>query len=151
MLVSRETLSAEKHLEMSRAESVNGTTKVASTSKTTSQTVKYSKYLAQNAARWNSSRNTCHIWIPSATVYSRNHEALANRSTQQEMLCGTARLHLATTNLENMLRFMTTRAGIIPHLTNHSIRATTVTVLSAATIESPHIKAIIGHQCEASI
>ena len=46
---------------------------------------------------------------------------------------------------------MTTRAGIIPHLTNHSIRATTVTVLSAANIESRHIKAITGHQSEASI
>ena len=50
-----------------------------------------------------------------------------------------------------MLRFMTTRAGIIPHLTNHSIRATTVTVLSAANIERRHIKAITGQQSEASI
>ena len=46
---------------------------------------------------------------------------------------------------------MTTRAGIIPHLTNHSIRATAVTVLSAANIESRHIKAITGHKSEASI
>jgi len=46
---------------------------------------------------------------------------------------------------------MTTRAGIIPHLTNHSIRATTVTVLSAANIESRHIKAITGHQSKAII
>ena len=63
------------------------------------------------------------------------------------MLCGTARLN----TLDNMLRFMTTRAGIIPHLTNHSIRATTITVLSAANIENRHIKAITGHQSEASI
>ena len=53
--------------------------------------------------------------------------------------------------LDNMLHFMTTRAGIIPHLTNHSIRATTITILSAANIESRHIKAITGHQSEASI
>ena len=52
---------------------------------------------------------------------------------------------LGHNTLDNMLRFMTTRAGIIPHLTNHSIRATTVTVLSAANIESRHIKAITGH------
>ena len=38
-----------------------------------------------------------------------------------------------------------------PYLTNHSIRATTVTVLSAANYESRYIKAITGHQSEASI
>ena len=46
---------------------------------------------------------------------------------------------------------MTLRAGIQPYLTNHSIRATTVTVLSAANYESRHIKALTCHQSEASI
>ena len=50
-----------------------------------------------------------------------------------------------------MLRGMTSRAGIQPSLTSHSIRATTVTVLSATNYESQHIKAISGHQGEASI
>lgn len=81
---------------------------------------KYSKDLAQNAAQWNSSRNTCHIWIPSAAVYSRNHKARANRLTLQH--------------------FMKTRAGVIPHLTNHSIRATT--------IESRYINASIQSYCD---
>ena len=58
---------------------------------------------------------------------------------------------LGHNSLENMLRNMTSRAGIKPHLTNHSIRATTVTILSAANYESRHIKAITGHQSEASI
>ena len=58
---------------------------------------------------------------------------------------------LGHNTLDNMLCFMTTRAGIIPHLTNKSIRATTITVLSAANIESRDIKAITGHQSEASI
>lgn len=58
---------------------------------------------------------------------------------------------LGHNTIENMLRGMTTRAGIQPHLTNHSIRATTVTVLSAANYESRHIKAITGHRSEASI
>ena len=58
---------------------------------------------------------------------------------------------LGHNTLENMLRGMTSRAGIQPYLTNHSIRATTVTVLSAANYESRHIKAITGHQSEASI
>ena len=58
---------------------------------------------------------------------------------------------LGHNTLENMLRRMTSRAGIKPHLTNHSIRATTVTVLSAANIESRYIRAITGHQSEESI
>ena len=57
---------------------------------------------------------------------------------------------LGHNTFDNMLRFMTSRAGIKPHLTNHSIRATTITVLSAANIESRHIEAITGHQNEAS-
>ena len=47
---------------------------------------------------------------------------------------------LGHNSLENMLRNMTSRAGIQPYLTTHSIRATTVTVLSAANYESRHIK-----------
>ena len=52
---------------------------------------------------------------------------------------------------QGMLRAMTSRAGIQPYLTNHSIRATTVTVLSAENYESRHIKAKTGQQSEASI
>lgn len=58
---------------------------------------------------------------------------------------------LGHNTVENMLRGMTTRAGIQPYLTNHSIRATTVTILSAANYECRHIKAITGHRSEASI
>ena len=58
---------------------------------------------------------------------------------------------LGHNSLENRLRGMTSRGGIQPYLTNHSIRATTGTVLSAANYESWHIKAITGHQNEASI
>jgi len=50
-----------------------------------------------------------------------------------------------------MLCGMTLRAGIQPYLKSHLIRATTLTVLSAANYESRHIKAITGHQSEASI
>ena len=58
---------------------------------------------------------------------------------------------LGHNTLENMVRSMTSRPGIKPHLTNHSIRATTVTVLSGANIESWYIRAITGHQSEESI
>lgn len=53
--------------------------------------------------------------------------------------------------LENMLRKMTEKAGIVPYLTNHSLRATTVTVLSASNIETRQIKAITGHKSDSSI
>ena len=52
-------------------------------------------------------------------------------------------------SLENMLRGIISRTGIHPDLTNHSIRATTVTVLSASNCESRHIKAITGHHSKA--
>jgi hypothetical protein len=53
--------------------------------------------------------------------------------------------------LENMLRKMTERAGITPYLNNHSLRATTVTVLSGSNIETRQIKAIKGHKSDSSI
>ena len=58
---------------------------------------------------------------------------------------------LGHNTLENMLRNMTTRAGISPYLTNHSMRATTVTVLSSNNIETRRIKAVTGHRSDTSI
>lgn len=49
-----------------------------------------------------------------------------------------------------MLRNMTTRAKIFLHLTNHSLRAKTITVLSAK-IETCKIKAVKGHKSDTSI
>jgi hypothetical protein len=53
--------------------------------------------------------------------------------------------------IENMLQKMTKRAGITPYLANHSLRATTVTVLSGSNIETRQIKAITGHKNDSSI
>ena len=50
-----------------------------------------------------------------------------------------------------MLRKMTERAGITPYLTNHSLRAKTVTVFSSSNIETWLIKAITGHKSDFSI
>ena len=41
---------------------------------------------------------------------------------------------------------MTTSVGIAPYLTNHYVRATTVTVLSDHNIEAWHIKTVAGHK-----
>ena len=48
---------------------------------------------------------------------------------------------LGHNSLENILRNRTTGAGKHPYLRNHSIRAITVTILSAANYDSRHIKA----------
>ena len=53
--------------------------------------------------------------------------------------------------IENMLQKMTKRVGITPYLANHSLRATTVMVLSGSNIETRQIKAITGHKNDSSI
>ena len=58
---------------------------------------------------------------------------------------------LGHNTLENVLRKMTERAGVEPYLTNHSLRATTVTVLSAKNVDTRQIKAITGHKSDTSI
>lgn len=58
---------------------------------------------------------------------------------------------LGHNTLENMLKIITTRAEISPYLTNHSLRATTVTVLSSNNIETRKIKAVTGHRSDTSV
>ena len=53
--------------------------------------------------------------------------------------------------LENMLKNMTQRAGIQPYFRNHSLRATTNTVLSSLNVETRQIKAVTSHKSKASI
>ena len=58
---------------------------------------------------------------------------------------------LGTTALDSMMREMSKRAGIEPHLTNHSLRATSVTVLSDHNCETRHIKSITGHKSDQAV
>lgn len=58
---------------------------------------------------------------------------------------------LGHNTLENLLKKMTERAGVEPYLTNHSLRATTVTVLSAKNVETRQIKAITEHKSDTRI
>ena len=46
---------------------------------------------------------------------------------------------------------MSERAGISPYYTNHSLRATTVTVLSSINVETRKIKAVTGHRRDTSV
>ena len=50
-----------------------------------------------------------------------------------------------------MMKNMSTSAGKAPHLTDHCIRATSVTVLQDHNIEARHIKTVTGHKSDNSI
>ena len=53
--------------------------------------------------------------------------------------------------LDSMLKLMDSRAGIQPHLTNHCLRATSVTILSDNNCETRHIKSVTGLKSDHSI
>ena len=55
------------------------------------------------------------------------------------------------TTLDNMMKEMSKRAGIEPHLTNLYLRATSVTVLSDHNCETSHIKSITGHKSDQAV
>ena len=55
---------------------------------------------------------------------------------------------IGKSTLENMMKNMSISAGIAPHLTNHCVRATSVTVLSDHNIEARHIKTVTGHKSD---
>ena len=50
-----------------------------------------------------------------------------------------------------MLKLMSSRAGTQPHLTNHCLRAISVTVHSDNNCETRHIKSVTGHKSDNSI
>ena len=73
------------------------------------------------------------------------------RLTKMNPWFGTRNASLVTTHLTTFLRNMSERAGIFPYYTNHSLRATTVTVLSSKNVETRKIKAVTGHRSNTSI
>ena len=145
MLVSRETPSGEKYLEMSRERGAVLATKNHQGGLDDKEDESNGKIFERPGSK------RCPVKLIEKYLSHLNPECSSlfqkprspcksfNPARDAVWYCSTP---LGHNTLDNMLRFMTTRAGIIPHLTNHSIRATTVTVLSAANIESRHIKAI---------
>ena len=67
------------------------------------------------------------------------------------MKYGTAISPVGKSTLENMMKNMSTSAGIVPHPTTHCVRATSATVLSDHNIEARHIKTVTGHKSDNSI
>ena len=58
---------------------------------------------------------------------------------------------LGTTTLDNMMKEMSKRAGLEPHLRNHCLRATSVTVPSNHICETRHIKSITGDKFDEAV
>ena len=58
---------------------------------------------------------------------------------------------LGTTTLDSMMKEMSKRAGIEPHLTSHCLRDTSVTVLSDHNCETRQIKSITGHKSDQAV
>ena len=58
---------------------------------------------------------------------------------------------VGSSTLDNMLKNMSSRAGIEPHLTNHCLRATAVTVQSDHNCETRHIKFVTGHRSDQAV
>ena len=58
---------------------------------------------------------------------------------------------IGESSLGNMMKTMSLAASIIPHLTNHCVRATSVTVLSEHNVEARHIKVVTGQKSTISI
>ena len=58
---------------------------------------------------------------------------------------------LGRTMLDNMMKEMSKRAGKEPHLTNHCLRATSVTVSCKHICETRHIKSITGDKSDQAV
>ena len=59
--------------------------------------------------------------------------------------------HLGKTTLDNMRWKRCQKTGIEPHLINHCLRATYITVLSYHNCETKHIKSITGHKPDQAV
>ena len=72
----------------------------------------------------------CHL-NPEVDALFQRPKDLSVRFSPEKNIVWFERKVLGHNTLENMLKNMTERAGIQPYFTNHSLRATTVTVLSS--------------------
>lgn len=88
---------------------------------------------------------------PKIELLFQRPKAKSTRFNPEEGSVWFERKVLGHNTLENMLKNMSQMPGIQPHFTNHSLRATTVTVLSSENVETRQIKPVTGHKFHASI
>ena len=83
-------------------------------------------------------------------LFQRPREASSKFHPQKDQVwfCNSP---IGESTLGNMMKTMSLAASIIPHLTNHCVQATSVTVLSDHNVEARHIKVVTGHNSTTSI
>ena len=81
-------------------------------------------------------------------LFQRPQEKARSFNPDEDKDCNSP---LGVNILDSMLKLISSRAGIQPHLTNHCLRTTSVTVLSDNNCETRHIKSVTGHKSDHSI
>lgn len=78
-------------------------------------------------------------------LFQRPKEASSKLQAQKDQVwfCNSP---IGESTLGNMMKTMSLAASIIPHLSNHCVRATSVTVLSDHNVEARRIKVVTGHK-----
>ena len=79
-------------------------------------------------------------------LFQRPKEAGSSKFNPEQDQVWFCSVPIGASTLDNMLKTMSKRAGIEPHLTNQCLRATAVTVLSDSNCTTRHIKAVTGHK-----
>ena len=127
MLVARETPSGEKYLEMSRERGAVLATKNHQGGLDDKEDESNGKIFERPGSKRCPvkliEKYLSHLNPKYSSLFQKPRSPCKSFNPARDAVwyCSTPLGHNA---LDNMLRFMTTRAGIIPHLTNHSIRAT---------------------------
>ena len=80
--------------------------------------------------------------------WQRELSAIFNPENETVWFCNSP---IGESTLTSMMKTMSTAAWISPHLTNHCVRATAVTVLSNHNVEARHKKVVTGHKPDMSI
>ena len=89
-----------------------------------------------------------HLNLKSDCLFQRPRDVKGFNSGEKVWYCNAP---LGVNTLDSMMKSMSVRSGIHPHLTNHCLRATSVTVLSDNNCETRHIKSVTGHKSDQSI
>ena len=95
---------------------------------------------------WKQSRITCHTYPKLDALFQRPRKVTSFNPDDDKVWFCNAPLGLNTLN--TMMKSMRSLAGIQPHLTNHFLRVTSVTVLSDSNCETRHIRSVTGHKSD---
>ena len=92
-----------------------------------------------------------HLNPMSNALFQRPRDAQSKKFNPADDKIWFCSIPLGITTLDNVMKEMSKRASIEPHLTNHCLRATSVTVLSDHNCETRHIKSTMGHKSRQAV